>query len=39
VAVGALIVADSFLHERVERLTDLVLPGFARGKLASVNLP
>jgi hypothetical protein len=36
---GSLIVANSFLHEQVERLTDLVSPGFARGKLTFVDLP
>jgi len=38
-AIKALIVANSFLHEQVERLTDLVSPGFARGKLLFVDLP
>src|SRR4051794_40463318 len=30
-AIKALVVANHFLHEQVERLTDLVSPGFARG--------
>lgn len=38
-AIRALIVANGFLHEQVERLTDLVSPGFARGKLSYVDLP
>ena len=38
-AVRALIVANSFLHGQVERLTDLVSPGFARGKLSFLVLP
>lgn len=38
-AIRALIVANNFLHERVERLTDLVSPGFARGKLSFLDLP
>jgi len=38
-AIKALIVANSFLHSRVERLTELVSPGFARGKLTFVDLP
>jgi hypothetical protein len=37
--IRALIVANSFLHQRVERLTDLVSPGFARGKLSLLDLP
>jgi hypothetical protein len=38
-AIKALIVANGFLHEQVERLTDLVSPGFARGKLSFLDLP
>lgn len=38
-AIKALIVANAFLHQQVERLTDLVSPGFARGKLSFVDLP
>jgi hypothetical protein len=37
--IRALIVSNSFLHARVERLTDLVSPGFARGKLSLRDLP
>ena len=37
--IRALIVSNSFLHARVERLTDLVSPGFARGKLSLIDLP
>jgi hypothetical protein len=38
-AIRALIVSNSFLHAHVERLTDLVSPGFARGKLSLIDLP
>lgn len=37
--IRALIVANSFLHARVEHLTDLVSPGFARGRLSLIDLP
>jgi len=37
--IRALIVSNSFLHAHVERLTDLVSPGFARGKLSLLDLP
>jgi predicted metalloprotease len=37
--IRALIVSNSFLHARVEHLTDLVSPGFARGKLSLLDLP
>jgi hypothetical protein len=37
--IRALIVSNSFLHARVEHLTDLVSPGFARGKLSLIDLP
>jgi hypothetical protein len=36
--IRALIVSNSFLHQRVERLTDLVSPGFARGNVGVSRL-
>lgn len=38
-AVRALVVANSFLCARVERLESLVSSGFARGKLSLRDLP
>ena len=37
--IRALIASNSFLHARVEHLTDLVSSGFVRGKLSLLDLP
>ena len=37
--VAALVVANSFLMEEVERLRSLISPGFVRGKLSLHDLP
>jgi hypothetical protein len=37
--IAALVIANSFLCEEVERLKSLISPGFARGKLSLYDLP
>ena len=37
--VRALVVANQFLHARVERLQSLCSSGYARGKLSLLDLP
>jgi hypothetical protein len=37
--IGALVVANSFLMEEMERYKSLVSPGFVRGKLSLYDLP
>ena len=38
-AVRALVIANSFLMEEIERLRSLISPGFVRGKLSLYDLP
>jgi hypothetical protein len=37
--IGALVIANSFLMEEIERLQSLISPGFVRGKLRPYDLP
>ena len=38
-AVRALVIANSFLMEEIERLRSLISPGFVRGKLSLYDPP
>jgi hypothetical protein len=38
-ALRALVILNSFLFERAEKLNDLVSPGFTRGRLSLLDLP